>query len=71
VPGVGLLGDGDVAVDVDGTAGCEGLRTEQSTVRVQHHAISEHPEVDLVPVLVEYLRWTISELMINTVDGFW
>lgn len=53
---VGLLGDGDVAVDVDGSSPGQPLGTQLDAVRVQHHVVVEHAEVDLVPVLVEHLE---------------
>lgn len=56
VAAVSLLGHGDVAVDVDGSSPGQSLRTQLYTVRVQHHVVVEHAEVDLVPVLVKHLE---------------
>lgn len=52
------FGDGDVAVDVNGSSGLQQFSAQLFTVDVQHDVVLEHAEMDLVPVFVEHLSFS-------------
>ena len=50
------FGNGDVAVDVDGSSGLQQFGAQLLTVQVEHHTVLEYAKVDLVPVFVKHLK---------------